>query len=53
MDRLIYDPVTKTIIDRIVDCEGTITGTPHEMIEDTAENIDRLIADLGLTQPGA
>jgi hypothetical protein len=53
MDRLIYDPVTKTIIDRIVNCEGTITGTPYEMVEDTQENIDRLIADLGLTQPGA
>jgi hypothetical protein len=53
MDRLIYDPVTKIIIDRIVDCEGTVTGTPHEMVEDTAENIDRLIAELDLTQPGA
>lgn len=49
MDRLIYDPETKTIITRIVDCEGTATGTPFEMIEDTPENIDRLIAELGLT----
>jgi hypothetical protein len=53
MDRLIYDPTTKIIIDRIVNCEGTVTGTPHEMVEDTAENIDRLIAELDLTQPGA
>lgn len=53
MDRLIYDPITKTLVDRIVDCEGTSTGTPHEMVEDTPENIDRLIAELGLTQPVA
>jgi hypothetical protein len=51
MDRLIYDPDTKTIITRIVDCEGTVTGTPFEMVEDTPENIDQLIETLGLTQP--
>jgi hypothetical protein len=50
MDRLVYDPNTKTIIDRIADCEGTVTGTPFEMVEDAPENIDRLIAELGLTQ---
>jgi hypothetical protein len=50
MDRLVYDPKTKTIIARIVDCEGTVTGTWHEMVEDTPENIDRLIANLCLTQ---
>lgn len=48
MDRLIYNLETKTIITRIVDCEGTSTGTPFEMVEDTPENIDRLIAELGL-----
>lgn len=53
MDRLIYNSSTKTIVDRIVNCEGTSTGTPHEMVEDTPENIDRLIAELGLMQPGA
>jgi hypothetical protein len=51
MDRLVYDLETKTIIVRIVDCEGTSTGTPYEMVEDTSENIDRLIAELGLTPP--
>lgn len=51
MDRLVYDPDAKTIITRIVDCEGTVTGTPFEMVEDTPENIDRLIETLGLTQP--
>jgi hypothetical protein len=51
MDRLIYDPETKTIIDRIVSCEGTSTGTPFEMIEDTPENIDMLINTLQLVYP--
>ncbi len=51
MDRLIYDPETKAIIARVADCEGTSTGTPFEMVEDTPENIDRLIAELGLAQP--
>jgi hypothetical protein len=51
MDRLIYDPETKTIIDRIVNCEGTSTGTPFEMIEDTPENIDMLINTLQLVYP--
>jgi len=49
MDRLIYDSETKVIIVRIEDCEGTITGTLFEMVEDTPENIDRIIAELGLT----
>jgi hypothetical protein len=52
MDRLIYDPATNTIVERIVDCEGTVTGTPHAMVEDTPENIDRLIAELGLARQG-
>ena len=51
MDRLIYDPETKTIIARIVDCEGTSTGTPFEMMEDTPENIDKLIDLLELVYP--
>ena len=51
MDRLIYDPTTKIIIDRIVNCEGTVTGTPFEMIEDTPENIDMLINTLQLVYP--
>jgi len=51
MDRLVYDSATKTVITRIVDCEGTSTGTPFDMVEDTPENIDRLIVELGLTQP--
>lgn len=51
MDRLIYNLETNTIIARIVDCEGTSTGTPFEMVEDTPENIDLLIAALGLTLP--
>jgi hypothetical protein len=50
MDRLVYDPETKRIIVRIVDCDGTVTGTPYEMVEDTPENIDRLIVDMGLTE---
>lgn len=50
MDRLVYDSATKTIITRIVDCEGTSTGTPFEMVEDTPENIDRLIVELGLSE---
>jgi hypothetical protein len=51
MDRLVYNAETKTIITRILDCEGTSTGTPFEMVEDTPENIDQLIETLGLTQP--
>lgn len=51
MDRLIYDETTLTIIARITNCEGTSTGTPHAMVEDTPENIDRLIAELGLLAP--
>ena len=49
MQRLIYDPDTKTILAIIDPCEGTVTGTPFAMVEDTPENIDRLIAELGLT----
>jgi hypothetical protein len=48
MDRLIYDPETKIIIVRIENCEGTSTGTPFEMIEDTPDNINKLIESLGL-----
>jgi hypothetical protein len=51
MDRLIYDPVTKTIIERIANCEGTSTGTPFEMVEDTPENIDKVIDLLELSYP--
>jgi hypothetical protein len=50
MDRLIYNAETKTIIVRISPCDDTITGTPFDMIEDTAENIDRIIVDLGLKE---
>jgi hypothetical protein len=50
MDRLVYDSATKTIITRIAGCEGTSTGTPFEMVEDTPENIDRLIVELGLSE---
>ena len=51
MDRLIYDEETLTIIARIAGCEGTSTGTPHAMVEDTPENIDQLIVELGLLAP--
>jgi hypothetical protein len=50
MDRLVYDSDAKTIIARIVDCEGTVTGTPYEMVEDTPENIDRMIVDMALAE---
>ena len=51
MDRLIYNEATLTIVARIKNCEGTCTGTPFVMIEDTPENIDRLIDELGLLTP--
>lgn len=50
MDRLVYDAESKTIIARIRDCEGTSTGTPFEMVEGTPEEIDRLIAEMGLAE---
>jgi len=50
MDRLVYDKEAKRIICRIVDCEGTSTGTPFEMVEGTPEEIDAIIAELGLTE---
>lgn len=50
MDRLVYDKDTKKIICRIADCEGTSTGTPFEMVEGTPEEIDTLIAELGLSE---
>lgn len=49
MDRLVYNKETKQIICRIKDCEGTSTGTPFEIAEGTPEEIDSMIADLGLT----
>lgn len=49
MERLIYDSETKKIIERIADCEGTITGTPFEVAEGTAEQIDALIVNKGLS----
>lgn len=48
MERLVYDLQSKKIIDRILDCEGTATGTPYEMVEGTTEQIDELIDSLGL-----
>jgi hypothetical protein len=48
MDRLIYNAETKEIITRIVDCEGTSTGTPFDMFEGTPEEVDAKIKELGL-----
>lgn len=48
MQRLIYDPATKAIVALIDPCEGTVTGTPHQMVEGTAEEIAALIKRLGL-----
>ena len=48
MDRLIYNSETKEIIVRIVDCEGTSTGTPFDMFEASPEEVDAKIQELGL-----
>lgn len=51
MDRLIYDAATSTIIERIKDCEGTVTGTPYDIFEGTPEEVDAECVRLGLTAP--
>lgn len=50
MDRLIYNSETKEVIVRIVDCEGTSTGTPYDMFEASPEEVDAKIKELGLTE---
>jgi hypothetical protein len=52
MDRLIYNSETKEIIVRILDCEGTSTGTPFDMFEGTPKEVDAKIKELGLIENG-
>ena len=51
MDRLVYNSETNKIIVRIVNSEGTCTGTPFDMFEGTAEEVDAKIEELGLVDP--
>jgi phosphoribosylformimino-5-aminoimidazole carboxamide ribonucleotide (ProFAR) isomerase len=51
MDRLVYNSETKEIITRIVNSEGTCTGTPFDMFEDTPEKVDAKIKELSLVYP--
>lgn len=51
MDRLIYDPETKTIITRISPCDGTATGTPFSVYEGEPADVDRFVALLTAVVP--
>jgi hypothetical protein len=48
MQRLIYNPDTKEILDLIDSCEGTSTGTPFEMFEGSPEEVYDKIDELDL-----
>ena len=48
MDRLVYNAETKEIVVRILNSEGTSTGTPFDMFEASPEEVDAKIKELGL-----
>lgn len=50
MKRIIYSNETKTIIETIENCEGTVTGTPFDIFEGTEEEVAQFILDKKLTQ---
>jgi hypothetical protein len=50
MQRLIYNPNTKEILDLIDPCEGTSTGTPFETFEGSPEEVFNFIDTLGLLE---
>jgi hypothetical protein len=52
MQRLIYDLENRRIIMLIDPCDGTVTGTPFEIFEGTAEEVQSEIARLGLSETG-
>ena len=46
MDRLIYNQLTGEIIERIVDCEDSVTLTKLDALEASAELVDAKIQEL-------
>lgn len=48
MKRIVYDAETKKVICVIENCEGTLTGTPHSIIEGDDQKVDADAVRLGL-----